>query len=263
MPRPHVEFLKTHEMPWEAVPAAWARGGAERRLLSEDPVSGACSVLLRFPPDWSADAAPDCDEEFFVLDGEFGIGDIVYQRGDYAYLPRGSRRGSMHSAAGAEVMTFFEGKPLTLSRGPFDDAPAIERLRSSEMPWSDPSDRTLAPRGVGRKLLRPDAADGSRTWLLRIDAQDGEPFEINGVERHPCVEEMLLIEGDMTMTCGTMLEGDYFWRPPMIPHGPMGTRSGFLGLFRAKEGSFSTAWSEPAAPIDWDAPYRPILAQRA
>ena len=254
MPRPHIEFLKSAALPWQPTPAEWARPACETRLLSRDPDSGASTALVRYPAGWSADVSLASDEEIFVLEGTIDTDDRSYRVADYAYLPAGFAREHMRSSTGATVLTFFEP-----GAAEYDSAELVEKLATSRMPWVAPSDPTLEANRVGRKVLKPVARDGGRTWLLRINAEPAAPFEIMGVERHPCVEEMFLLDGDMSMTCGVMREGDYFWRPPMIPHGPMGTRRGFLGFFRAKEGSFSTEWTEPDGPIEWDAPYSPTL----
>ncbi len=194
-----------------------------------------------------------------MLSGDLSIGSTDYGESDYAYWPARHARGRMTTQEGCTVLTFFEGRPQPMA--PADDSASelIEKLATTDMAWAAPSDATLAAGRVSRKVLKPNERSGGRTWLLKIDAADGDPFEIHGVERHPCVEEMFLLEGDMAMTCGTMHAGDYFWRPPMIPHGPMGTRQGFLGFFRAKEGAFDTEWSVSKDPIPWDAPYSPTL----
>ena len=242
-----------------AVPASWSRTGCDVVVLSVDGESGACSLLLYYPPGWSATVCLSCDEELFVLSGDLRIGATDYARGDYAYWPARCARGLMSSEEGCTALTFFEGRPQSTAPADYDRGALIEKLATSTMEWSPPSDATLEAGRVSRKVLKPTERSGGRTWLLKIDATAGDPFEIRGVERHPCVEEMFLLDGDMAMTCGTMLAGDYFWRPPMIPHGPMGTRLGFLGFFRAKEGAFDTEWSVTEDPIPWDARYSPTL----
>ena len=264
MPRPHVEFIKSREMRWLAVPGTSPRYGCEMILLSEDVVSGACSLLLRYPPGWTCGHVErlHADEEVFILSGELRVAGTRLVLGDYAYWPAGFGRHEMLTRSGCTALTFFERAPRASTRDCYDQNELIVRLSTADMPWRAPSDESLDAGRVTRKVLKETALDGGRTWLLKIDA-DSDPFEINGVERHPCVEEMFLLEGDMAMTCGTMRPGDYFWRPPMIAHGPMGTRNGFLGFFRAKEGSFATEWSPAAEPIAWDAPYRPILPRQS
>lgn len=259
MPRAHTEFLRSGSLPWVAAPGGWARADCETRLLSQDAASGACSLLLKYPPGWSGSVCLACDEEQFVLSGDLWVGATKYSAGDYAYWPARCARGAMGTRRGCTVLTFFEGVVAPTVPADYDESELIEKVSTSAMAWAPPSDATLAAGRVGRKVLKPSERSGGRTWLLKIEADGSNPFEISGVERHPCVEEMFLLEGDMAMTCGTMRKGDYFWRPPMIPHGPMGTRDGFLGFFRAKEGAFDTEWSVTEEAIPWDAPYSPTL----
>ncbi|MEJ2534336.1 MAG: hypothetical protein P8008_02410 [Gammaproteobacteria bacterium] len=127
------------------------------------------------------------------------------------------------------------------------------------MAWGGATEPVVAGPRVGRKQLRPDSALGERTWILSMTGSEAEPVEVNGVERHPCVEEMYLLAGDFQMPSGLMRPGAYFWRPPMIPHGPMGTKTGFVALFRAREGGFRTHWSDRGAAVPWGAAYNPVL----
>ena len=265
MPREHTEFIQSQVLPWQVAGSDFARPGTEIKQLSADPDSGACSLIVRYPNGWSL---PDahvllCDEELFVLDGVICINDRDYGKGDYAFLPALYPRDGIASATGAVVLTFFEGRPAsapaTGGQIGFDENRLIERVATSDTDWIGASDPKVASERVQRLVLKPDSLDGDRSWLLRIDATDDEPFQVDGVERHPCVEEMLLLDGSLVMTCGLMRQGAYFWRPPMIAHGPMGTKHGFVGLFRAKEGSFSTEWSAADQSLPWDAAYDPVL----
>lgn len=265
MPRPHTEFIQQQQLDWTPLPPEGLRR-ASVKTLSRDPTSDATTNLLRYDPGLEQDTpfTQSADEEFFVVDGDLAINGVRYRRGDYGFLPEGFLFSRFGSDSGATVLTCWEG---AVQARPSDSPGAgyrIDRLmgqiRTADLPWEDANDPTLAGANVGIKVLRLDPQTQERTWLLRIVIEDGQPFEINGVERHPCVEECFLIEGDMTMTQGTMRDGAYFWRPPMIAHGPMGTRRGFFGFFRSKEGeAFATEWSEAKTAIDWNAAYRPIL----
>ncbi len=191
------------------------------------------------------------DEEFFVLDGAMTINGMDFSAGDYGYHPAGYERHQVVGPDGCGVLTFREPAGA--------DGALIEHLRTRDMPWGSATDATVAGSSVGRKLLRPDSASGERTWMLKIETGPGKPFEIRGLEKHPCVEEVFLLDGDIAMPAGVMAPGAYFWRPADIVHGPMGTRTGFLGFFRAKEGPFSTEWAKAESEIPWDASYDPVL----
>ena len=67
--RPHIDFVQAQNLPWQSA-AIVDRPSLSLKLLSQDPESGALSVLLRYPAGWSAaDEWLDADDEFFVLDG--------------------------------------------------------------------------------------------------------------------------------------------------------------------------------------------------
>ena len=267
MPRPHTEFIQAQTLPWVPMAAGSARPGAAEKVLSRDPDSGARSSNIRYPAGWNLPEAHQlaCDEELFVLAGTIVINGRSYGSGDYAYLPAGYCRSAMNSANGCVILTFFEGETQpaeSAGKAGYDATLLIERLETAKMPWISASDPKVARSGVGRKVLRPDTQSGERTWIMRMKASESEPMIVNGVERHPCVEEMFQLEGEFAMTVGMMRAGAYFWRPPGIAHGPMGSKTDFMALFRAKEGAFSTNWSEPEVPLPWDAAYRPILPDR-
>jgi hypothetical protein len=69
---------------------------------------------------------------------------------------------------------------------------------------------------------------------LRLAGDDADL----GEDRHETrTERRELLAGG---TCGIMGPGSYFYRPPMVPHGPMYTRSGALFFFRTRGGGLKT-----------------------
>jgi hypothetical protein len=263
MARPHIEFVQSQALPWRTLPDTAARPGAEVKVLSRDGGSGAVSVILRYPAGWEiGDAhALDTDEEFFVLAGELAIGDIAYSRHDYAYLPAGYPRASMRVAAGADVLTFFPGPHKNVFGQDQDtDASAlIERAATADMPWGGDVDPNVVGAGLGKKVLRLDAATGERTWLLTMGVNDPATVREMRLETHPHVEEMLLLDGAISMPGGVLRQGAYFWRPGGLQHGPTGTLPGCTCFFRCMGGPFATEWSDEAHTILWDAPDSPIV----
>jgi len=251
MPRPHIEFVQQQDIEWQTgvVPIA----GVRTRYLSQDTESGAVTMINHYPAGTVIHQAYsiDVDKEFFMLRGEMRINDTRYIAGDYAYLPAGYERLATVVAEDAAVLTFYEAENATTP------GEMIPRIRTSTAEWGAASDPRVASAFIHRLVLRPDTPAGERTWLLRLETD--EPYEIRGVEQHPCAEEMYLLDGDIHMSTGVMRPGAYFWRPPNIEHGPTGSKTGFTALFRAKEGSFDTQWSNTEARVAWDAPYAPIL----
>jgi hypothetical protein len=263
MPREHTEFVQAQMLPWLDDHALLPGGCVKTKLLSEDPDSGARTSILRYPAGHASDVSYGlaCDEEMYVLDGSMRIGEFEYMAGDYACLPAGYGRELQVSSSGCDVLSYHEAAPDPCAPGSiaFQPGKLIERIRTAETDWGAPSDETVAAIGAGRILLRTDPESGDLTWLLRFSPTGGKKFEINAVETHPCVEEVFLLGGEIALREGVLRTGAYFWRPPHIPHGPMGTREGFVGIFRAKEGEFTTEWSEPDGEIPWDADYDPVL----
>ena len=223
--------------------------------------------MMKYPTNWILPEAHylDSDEELFVLEGDLWVGSVRYAKGDYAYLPAGMPRPSMRSDTGAVVMTFHEGTHRTVYGdapvGLYDPTRLIAKIESEKMPWGDPSDPIVAAtaNGAGRKLLREDPRVGDRTWLLRFGPDDPKKMTHGRTETHPVVEEVFLMEGEISMPYGTLKPGAYFWRPPDIPHGPVGTLKGLFGLFRCKGGPMTTVWSRDESPMIWSAPYTPVL----
>jgi len=265
MPRPHLEFIQCQTIPWAILGKNNSRSGTEIKVLSSDQDTGASTAIIRYPEGWllSAPHYLQCDEELYVLDGCIKINELAYEKGDYAYLPAGFQRNTMSSPSGSAVITFYEGNYQAVAGAApekyYSGNKLIRRMQTSKNDWHGAGDDTIASPDVGLKVLRLDPDTGERTWILKIDVPSSQPFKIDGVEKHPCVEETFLLEGDMSMTMGVMLTGAYFWRPPNIEHGPMGTRAGFLGLFRCKGGPLTTEWANAPTPIKWDAPFDPIL----
>jgi hypothetical protein len=263
MARDHIEFIQVQLIPWRVLPPTTARPGAELRVLSRDPEIGASSLILRYPAGFAIKDAHylDSDEEFFVLDGELQIGSQRYGRYSYAYLPDGYPRAGMASPKGATVLTFFEGKHKNVFGGtkPYRKDLLVEKIDANTAVWGGTVDPKVVGGGLKKLMLREDAKTGERTWMLRMGANDPKKLTHAPLETHPFVEEMLLLEGSISMSIGVLHQGAYFWRPGGIQHGPIGSLPGCLCFFRCKGGPFSTSWTKEALPIDYNAPYRPTL----
>lgn len=269
MARAHIEFIQNQVLPWKQLAAGSSRPGAEGRALSYDFDSKAASVVMRYPAGWRMDQPHylPCDEELFVLSGALEIGSVRYSSGDYAYLPAGMPRPGMASDTGAVVLTFFEGPHGSVFAdtpdGLYDPARLIAKIETSSMPWGAPSDPVVAAtaNAPGRKVLRDDARTGERTWMLCFGPDDPKKMTHGRAEVHPVVEEVFLLEGEIQMPCGTLKPGAYFWRPPGISHGPVGTLKGLAGFFRCKGGPLVTEWSKEESPINWSPAYDPVLPE--
>lgn len=266
--RPHIEYIQAQVLPWQANALAGARPGTEIRVLSAEtpsPENGAVSMLVRYPRGWALDDTHTlpCDEEFLVLEGSLRIGERVFGRRGYGFLPVGFPRAGMASPDGAVVLTFFEGAQKRVSGldGRFDAARLV-MSDTDAMPYDYNFAHKLAGSEIGIKRLREDPYTGERSWILTKGPDSHETLPKTGhLEHHPdCAEEMYLLEGELRWPQGPMRAGAYFWRPEGILHGPGASFTGFRAFFRTRGGPFSTVYIDETRPRPHDMPaYRPVL----
>lgn len=257
MARPRIEFIQAQTLPWQEQPLAHLRRGTEVRILSADGETGACSLLVRYPAGWAleTDGYLNTDEEFLVLDGDFTVGRCEYGYLGYGHLPAGLPRRAIATRKGAIVLTFFAGRPeLRQGTVECDRDRLVEGIDALSVPYTGNFHPEFPP-GAGRKMLFEDPATGDQSWLLgTLGLRWAER-----AERHPVVEEMYLIAGEVHGNLGVMRPGAYFWRPPDIAHGPYGSLTGNIYFFRTRGGRLATDYEAPERPFSWWPDYRPIV----
>jgi len=259
MARPHIEFVHEQSIAWSEATPGGGPPGTTLRVLSIDDETGASTVIVRYPPGWTR-SAPEhltADEELFVLEGELELNGLVYTAPSYAFLPAGYMRRHAASSHGALVLTFYESEPR-LVPGEGSRPPALEKLVEKidalDGEWGGGFHPEFPP-GAGRKYLRQDPEGGDQTWILGT-----MPLRFGRKpEKHPIAEEMFLLSGEVVSPIGVMYPGAYIWRPPEIWHGPYGTKTGNLYIFRTKGGPLSTEYNEAEQEFDWRPSYTPVL----
>ncbi len=267
MPRPHIEFLHAQQLAWQPAPfpgAGWR--GIDCKVLSRDPASGACSVLLRLPAGLERPAhALAAASEWWVLEGALQIGTLAYGLDDYAFWPAGRPRASLESAAGSVLLAFFDREPAWHGPGelvPDTATPCIERIATHDLPWTshdiDPSVQFLR---LSHKVLRHVPETGEKTLLLSMGGQAHPVGWREAQLAHDCVEEMYLLGGEIIGERGTMYEGAYFWRPPGRWHGPFGSRRGSLSLIRFSDGRHHNIWSDTPLAFTLQPAHAPVLPE--
>lgn len=257
MARPRIEFVQSQALPWQDAPVAAIRPGVQARVLSQDPADGACSLMLRYPAGWQGDAGQSlgCDEEILVLDGALHIGDDRLGPMGYAHLPAGHVRGTIAAPQGATVLAFYSGEPRPGTGTP-DPARLVAAKDGMRLPYTGNFHPEFPP-GAGRRMLYEDPQTGDQTWLLgTMGLRWAER-----AERHPVVEEMFLIAGEVHGNLGIMRPGAYFWRPPEVPHGPYGSLTGNIYFFRTKGGPLSTTYEDAPVPFHWWPEHAPVLPE--
>ncbi|MEO8751139.1 MAG: DUF4437 domain-containing protein [Casimicrobiaceae bacterium] len=256
MSRSWIEFVQSQLLPWTPAPLASIRPGVECRVLSSDEENGACSLLVRYPPGWrSPGGALVAGEELFVVEGALTIAERRYSDYSFAHFPAGFVTGEWTSEAGAIVLQFFSALPRLLPGvPPYDERKLVTHLDALAVPYTGNFHPQFPP-GAGRKILYQDPDTLDTTWLLgTMPLRWAERAEV-----HPTVEEMYLLAGEVHGNRGVMRPGAYFWRPGSLPHGPYGTQTGNLYLFRTQGGGLSTQYVDPDRPFQWWPPYDAIL----
>jgi hypothetical protein len=238
MGRPHIEFIQSFDVELQQVAAGVFAGTAER-LLSEDPDTGASTTVLAIPGGWSSEVGGgDRPIELFVLRGELDLADRPFAAGCYAYMAAGGASHRLATKSGADVLAMVDDP------APPSDEPLLI-ADTGELRWAT-SSLAAVPPGLVNKRLRQDPQSGERTWVAACPPEWME----ERAEIHPTVEEALMLTGDLLLgTRGAMTPGCYFWRPPMVPHGPMYTRRGAQFFFRTKGGTLEVEYE--TVP-EWD-----------
>jgi hypothetical protein len=256
MPRPHIEFVQQQDLSFQA-----AHDGLEEKVLSRDAETGASSSLVRLPAGWRRPGAVHylADDEFYVLSGDLTISGTTYTEHCYGFLPGGYTQSGACSETGALLVRFVSAGsgPVTgeAPSGLLDEGRLVRGLNLFEQPWTG-NFHPQFPLGAGRKWLRRDPVTADETWILgTLPLRNGRR-----PEKHPVVEEMYLISGELIGPQGVMRPGAYFWRPPEAWHGPYGSKTGCLMLFRTVGGPLSTVYTEEEQDFEWNPiGYRPIL----
>ena len=263
--RVHTDFVHSQWVPARVLNANNSQPGVSGAPLSYDAKgTRAVSVLFRYPPGWSM-LRPhyvNSDQEFLILDGSLEIDAVQYGVGDYAYLPAGMQHDAMRSPSGALVLNFYEGEHLAFYEptpaGMFVRNRLIPRIATAGMPWSAADD--LLARSLGRrvkeKILRRDPISGECTRLVQAAADRPGATLDRPIVVHEAVEEMFVIEGEVSTSHGTMYRGAYAWRAAGTARGPFASKTGFVALIRTKGGHAGTRILD-RRPVVWDSPLDP------
>jgi hypothetical protein len=253
MPRPHIEFVQHQDLSFQT-----AHDGLDAKRLSFDADTGASSGLVRYPAGWRRPGPIhyQADDEFYVLSGDLTISGTTYTEHCYGFLPAGFTQVDASTEAGALVMRWVsDGAAPVPGQGLHDERRLVRYLNMFEQPWTG-NFHPQFPLGAGRKWLRRDPVTTDETWILgTLPLRNGRR-----PEKHPVVEEMYLISGELIGPQGVMRPGAYFWRPPEVWHGPYGSKTGCLMLFRTVGGPLSTEYTEHEQDFEWNPEgYHPIL----
>jgi hypothetical protein len=216
--RPHVELIHEGDYVWHPAELPHGEGEAVQRNLSVDEEDGSASTRVNFPSDWSRpDGYHVADTEWYVLDGEIGIGDRVLGRGAYVHAPKGRVMPAVRAAEGTRILLYREFGGWEFIRTDRSADWAREDLivlDTEAMEWA-PVDKPGPKPGLFIKMLHRNPDTGFYTRL--IWAKPG--WDDHRLAHHPCYEEAYTIWGSMVYNFGHLLAGTYFFRPAWVKHG--------------------------------------------
>jgi hypothetical protein len=232
MSREHVEYIHSPEV--EPAPLVWPGwpSGATVKPLSVDEESGAQTSLVQMPAGYRRPVSlASAETEALVVSGRLIIGDAALPRLSYLYTPEGTAHEEWEAAEDTEVLYMTRTGPPSLE--PADAASAGDAIiiNGDELAWN-PSKIANGPPGREHAILRRVADTGEMSWLSKeTGAMDYPVFEY-----HECVEEVLLLEGWLTLENsategGEMWPGTYIWRPPYVTHGQAKSRDSMYFVY--------------------------------
>ncbi len=267
MGRPYIEFIHSQFLPWTAGVLPQPRDTLRVRILSEDDVTKAATLIVEYPAGFvsAQGSAMGVDEEMFVLSGLLEVGGVRFGPHDYGFWSRGRALPELKSPERTIALVFISGAPEMIdaagAEALYRPERTIDRLASIDLPWDRSNmDPNIGHLNAWRKNLRLDPDGGARTYLL-AGLPHGYPADgRQPLERHPHIEEMFMISGDMPCSKGVMRAGAYFWRPEHIWHGADCTLNGFLFLGRTPGSNRTISeWEETSHPVTFTPAHRPEI----
>jgi hypothetical protein len=133
-------------------------------VLHHDPLTGAATSVVRFPPGLRRDelGCYPAAEELVVLDGALDFAGRTFVAGDYVYVPPRVQRTPMASPDGLLVLAWFSGAPAWLTDpdeaaggdvGHASLKPGVLRPPSDDVPGTTQVETALQPTDVDREVL--------------------------------------------------------------------------------------------------------------
>ena len=271
--RPHVELVDEKDLIWHPAELPHGSGEARQRNLCYDEENGAASLLVEFVTDWHRGAGLHAAQtEWYVLEGRVTVGEKALGEGGYWVAPCGVSTPAMSAAAGTRILLFREYADWAFApaeRGADVSGDGLVVMDSNAMDWYDvvhpehgsPMDfdrgGTPVP-GLFIKLLWRDPKNGFYTRLIK--AKPG--WREHPLAHHPVYEEAYCLEGDFHYNFGTMVKGQYFFRPAGVRHGDFtaGEENGCVWLLRC-DGDLVDWYTDNASvemkgdPVNWGDDY--------
>jgi len=233
--RPHIEPYVELDTSYKKFDVTGFKG-SEYKVLSLDVDSGACTLKVQFNGGYKRKPGLSySDIEIFVLEGRLKVGDKVWTRGHYAFIPAGMHIGAISSPKGAEALVMFND-----SEPSFEESDKNHQLALTDA-YMELNTYTDAPWAAGN-IVQPSVASGCLIKPLHYDPLTEAisflycmtpQFRQDNISYHDAAEESYHIWGESwMMQFGYLPTGGYFWRPEYINHGAFRSEFGTIAFGR-------------------------------
>jgi hypothetical protein len=233
--RPHIEPYVELDTPYKKFDISGFKG-SEYKVLSMDVDNGACTLKVRFNGGYKRKPGLSySDSEIFVLEGRIKVGDEVWTRGHYAFIPAGMHVGAISIPQGAEALVMYNDCEPSFEESDQNHQFALTAAYMSLNTYSD------APWAPGN-IVNPSVASGCLIKPLHYDPLTEAisflycmtpRFRQDNISYHDSAEESYHIWGESwMMQFGYLPTGGYFWRPEYINHGAFRCELGTIAFGR-------------------------------
>jgi hypothetical protein len=233
--RPHIEPYVELDTAYKKFDIA-GFSGSEYKVLSLDVDCGACTLKVKFKNGYKRKPGLSySDMEIFVLEGRIKVGDQVWTRGHYAFIPAGMHIGAISAPQGAEALVMYND-----SEPSFEESDQNHQLALTDA-YMDLNTYADAPWAPGN-IVHPSVASGCLIKPLHYDPLTEAisflycmtpQFRQDNISYHDSAEESYHIWGESwMMQFGYLPTGGYFWRPEYINHGAFRCELGTIAFGR-------------------------------
>jgi hypothetical protein len=233
--RKHIEPFVDRDVSFKRLELKGIPTGYNYKMLSIDEATGACTMTVQWDAGYKQPPSVSySDVEIFIMDGEMKVGDKVWRKGGYFFVPRGVSLPAFSSEKGCFALVMYnDTEPHLIESDQDMDGANREGLTQmgtyAEMPWQVP---TIAPQtasGCLMKLLHYDEMTHAMTFIYSMTPG----FRQDNISYHDVAEECYHIWGtSWMMQFGDLPTGGYFWRPAYVNHGAFASEHGILGFGR-------------------------------
>ena len=265
MARPHIEPYVELDTAYKKFDISGFKG-SHYKVLSLDVDTGACTLKVKFDGGYKRKPGLSySDVEIFVIEGRIKVGDEVWSRGHFAFIPAGMHVGAISIPQGAEGILMYNDSDPSFEESDRNHQFALTDAYLSmntylDAPWAPGN--IVTPSVASGCLIKPlhyNPLTEAISFLYCMTPQ----FRQDNISYHDCAEESYHIWGDSwMMQFGILPTGGYFWRPPYINHGSFRSELGIIAFGRTDSKLHNYFHFNPWSNVDWSGDSAPAPGYR-